>query len=85
MRTWGGTLDKSGSLMSTAARTSDTVLPSYRRWPVEHFVENHAEGPDVGTLIDRLTAGLLGRHVGGGAEDDAGLRHAHADAWANSR
>jgi len=35
----------------------------------EHLVEEHPEGPDVGALVDRLAARLLGRHVGGGAED----------------
>ena len=40
----------------------------------EHLVEHDAEGPDVGALVDGLAAGLLGRHVGGGAEDQAGGR-----------
>ena len=40
----------------------------------EHLEEHDAEGPDVGALVDRLAARLLGRHVGGRAEDHARLR-----------
>ena len=38
----------------------------------EHLVEQDAEGPDVGALVDRLAARLLRAHVGGGAEDEPG-------------
>ena len=38
----------------------------------QHLEEHHTEGPDVGALVDRLAPRLLGRHVGGGAEDEAG-------------
>ena len=38
----------------------------------EHLEQHDAEGPDVGALVDRLAAGLLGGHVGSGAEDQAG-------------
>ena len=40
----------------------------------EQLVEHDAEGPDVGATIRRLAARLLRRHVGGGAEDEAGGR-----------
>ena len=40
----------------------------------EHLVEDDAERPDVGALVDGLAPRLLGRHVGRGAEDDAELR-----------
>ena len=40
----------------------------------EHFEQHHAEGPDIGTLVDRFTASLLRRHVGGRAQDDANAR-----------
>ncbi len=40
--------------------------------PGEHLPQHDAERPDVGAPVDRLAAGLLGAHVGGGAEDDAG-------------
>ena len=33
------------------------------------LVEHAAEGEDVGPLVQRLSAGLLGAHVGGGSED----------------
>jgi hypothetical protein len=46
----------------------------------EQFVQHNAKGPDVGTLIDRLfPARLLRRHVGGGAKNHAGLRHAYRE------
>ena len=37
----------------------------------EHLVEHAAEGPDVTSLVDGLSASLFGAHIGGGAEDDA--------------
>ncbi len=36
-------------------------------------MEHDAERPDVGPLVDRASARLLGAHVGRGAEDDAEL------------
>ena len=33
-----------------------------------HFIKNHAETPDIGTLINVLAAGLLGRHVTNGSQ-----------------
>ena len=38
----------------------------------QHLEQHDTEGPDVGALVDRLAPRLLGRHVGGGAEDEAG-------------
>ena len=40
----------------------------------QHLVEHAAERPDVGALVDALTARLLRAHVGGGAEDRAVAR-----------
>ena len=42
----------------------------------EHLVEERAEAEDVGADVDFLAFGLLGRHVGDGAQDGAflGLR-----------
>ncbi len=40
----------------------------------EHLVEDDAEGPDVGPLVDGAASRLFRRHVRGGAEDDAELR-----------
>ena len=67
-----GSAVQSGSVFSTAASTSLTVSPSKSRRPRQHLEEHDAEGPDVGALVDRLAARLLGRHVGRGAEDQAG-------------
>ena len=57
--------------MRTAASTSLTVSPSKSRLAGEHLVQHDTEGPDVRALVDRAPARLLGRHVRGGAEDDA--------------
>ena len=37
----------------------------------DHLVEHDAEGEDVRAVVDGAPLGLLGRHVGGGAEDHA--------------
>jgi hypothetical protein len=40
----------------------------------EHLPQHHAEGPDVGPAVSRLARGLLGRHVGRRAENQARRR-----------
>ncbi len=40
----------------------------------EHLVEKGTERPDVGALVHDPASGLLGRHVGRGAEDEPGGR-----------
>ena len=48
----------------------------------EHLVEHRAERPHIGALVDGAAARLLGRHVSGGAEDDADAGHgARRDRW----
>ena len=39
--------------------------------PRAHLVEDDAEGEQVAASVHRLAAGLLWRHVDGGARDDA--------------
>ncbi len=38
----------------------------------QHLEQHAPEGPDVGTLVDRFAARLLGRHVRGGAQNARG-------------
>ena len=42
----------------------------------EHFVKNKTKRENIRARIHGLGLGLLGRHVGGGAQDCSGLRHA---------
>ena len=70
----GGSCFQSISWRSTAARTSDSVLAAERALAGEHLVEDDAEGPDVGALVDRLAPRLFRRHVRGSAEDHPHLR-----------
>ena len=67
-----GRLSQAGSSLMTEAITSDAVSPREEGPAGEHLEEDDTEGPDVGPLVDGLAARLLGGHVGGGAEDDAG-------------
>ena len=46
-----------------------------RAAPREHLVEHRAERPHVGALVNGAAPRLLGRHVGGGAENDADAGH----------
>ncbi len=39
-----------------------------------HFVEENAEGKNVGAMVERAAGDLFRRHVGGCAQDDADLR-----------
>ena len=36
----------------------------------QHFVDDHAKGPEIGSPVDGPAARLLRRHVGGGSEHD---------------
>ncbi len=50
---------------------------SLKRPPAaQHFIKHHAERENVGTRVDGFRFGLLGRHVGGRAQDRSGLRKA---------
>jgi hypothetical protein len=55
------------------------VLACERGVTREHFVQQAPERPDVGLPVDRPPFRLLGRHVGGRAEDDALLRRRQAE------
>ena len=55
----GGRADQSGSRSRIFAIVSETVSPGKRDAPGQHLVEDAAERPDVGALVDRLPARLL--------------------------
>ena len=48
------------------------------RLPGRTLVEHHPEGVDVGAAVDLVADELLGREVGGGADEAAGLGEARA-------
>ena len=58
------------------ARASSVTSSSRESGPPrQHLVEQAAKSPDVGALVDRFTACLLGAHVSRRAEQDASLGH----------
>ncbi len=54
-------------------------LPAKRLPPGEHFVEHDAKREHIAAMVGLKASGLLRRHVGRGAEDDACLRREHAE------
>src|SRR6266536_6135719 len=50
-----------------------------RRMPRYHFVKDHAETPDIGTLINRRAVRLFRRHVTNGSQyrSEIGLSECH--------
>ena len=47
----------------------ECAVAGERTLSAQHFIQHHAEREDVGPRIDRFALGLLGRHVGHGAQD----------------
>ena len=54
--------------MITDAITSDDRFALERARAGQHLVEDDAERPDVGALVDGFALACSGRHVRGGAE-----------------
>ena len=47
---------------------------TFEQWAAAQALEQQApEGPNIGALVHRLAARLLGTHVGGGSENHSGL------------
>ncbi len=56
-------------------RIRDGFAAAEQHFSGQEFVENDAEGPDIGAAVHDFAARLFRGHVGGGAEDHAGLGH----------
>ncbi len=76
-----GSCVQSGSRSRTFTSVSVTVGPTNAARPCEHFVQHAAERPDIGALVDCLSARLFGTHVGGGSQDDARARRRFENRW----
>src|SRR5205807_691938 len=55
---------------AAAAKRGDRLMEK-RAAAGDHLIENRAEAENVGTDVDFLPLGLLGRHVGDGSHDGA--------------
>src|SRR5262249_19588478 len=69
---------KSGSFTNTAARMSETVLPSNKRLPVT-ISNNTTPNAQISAHVHLLTAGLFGAHVRRCSQNDPLLRCRHAE------
>ena len=65
-------------LLEDGVQRLDPGLAPEGRLAREHLVEEGAEGEEVAARVHLRAPHLLGRHVGGGAEDAAGVRVAPA-------
>jgi hypothetical protein len=64
--------------------TLSALGPLKRRPPRQHLVQHASQAVEVAAEVDRLgPAGLLGAHVGGGADRDAGPGHPLAPGLAH--
>ncbi len=60
-----------GPCVQVLADDRDAVVPDEGRSPGQHLVEHHTQRVEVGARCDVPSHRLLGRHVGGGADDGA--------------
>ena len=60
-------------LVQNGGERGDSAVTLEGAPPGHHFVKHGSEGEDVRAGIDGLALGLLGRHVGDGAQDGAFL------------
>ena len=55
------------------------ILASEQPLSGNEFVQHHAERKDVRALVGGLAPRLFGRHIGRGAQDHSGFRHADGE------
>src|ERR1700676_1641755 len=73
----GGHVTEIGLVADHLGQNFANVFAAEQALAGDQLMEHHAESENVGALVGVLAAGLLGGHVGGGAEDHAGFGHAH--------
>ena len=65
--------------LAIAINVSGTLSAMKRQAPAEHFVQRHAERPDIGAVIDRPAHRLFRRHIGRSTDRDSGERQLDRD------
>ncbi len=63
----GGSIERRGLALADGREHRVHVLARERTPAAEQFIENHAEGENIGAGIHDLAGRLFGRHVGGSA------------------
>ncbi len=70
----GGSLQRQRLLVSDGVEDGVAVLATERKLSAQHLVEHDPQRPEVDPMVDRLTSGLFGSHVGRGSQGAPGTR-----------
>lgn len=73
---WRWHWERRGLFVQDGGHDGDGGIPGEGAPSAQHFVKHQTERENIRAGVDGLRFGLLGRHVGGGAEDGAGLGEA---------